>query len=54
MLPSAWFGSDRNATLLGRPALDFQVAYERNWSNVPAFDYSLWYVGIALKVGWRF
>ena len=54
VLPSAWFGSDRNAALLGRPALDFQAAYERNWSNVPAFDYSAWYVGVALKVGWRF
>jgi hypothetical protein len=54
VLPSAWFGSDRNATLLGRPALDFQVAYERNWSNVPAFDYSAWHVGAALKLGWRF
>jgi len=54
VLPSAWFGSDRNATLLGRPALDFQAAYERNWSNVPAFDYSAWHVGVALKLGWRF
>ena len=54
VLPSAWFGSERNATLLGRPALDFQVAYERNWSNNPTFDYSAWYVGAALKLGWRF
>jgi hypothetical protein len=54
VLPSAWFGSDRAATLLGRPALDFQAAYERNWSNVPAFDFSAWHVGAALKLGWRF
>jgi hypothetical protein len=54
VLPSAWFGSNRTQTLLGRPALDFQVAYERNWSNVPAFDYSVWYAGVALKLGWRF
>jgi hypothetical protein len=54
VLPSAWFGSDRNATLLGRPALDFQMAYERNWSNVPVFNYSAWHVGAALKLGWRF
>ena len=53
ILPSSWFGSARNAALLGRPALDFQVAYERNWSNVPAFDFSAWYVGMALKFGWR-
>jgi hypothetical protein len=54
VLPSAWFGSNRNWTLLGRPALDFQAAYERNWSNNPVFDYSAWYVGAALKLGWRF
>jgi hypothetical protein len=54
VLPSAWFGSDRNAALIGRPALDFQMAYERNWSNVPAFDFSAWHVGVALKMGWRF
>jgi hypothetical protein len=54
VLPSAWFGSDRSAALLGRPALDFQMAYERNWSNVPVFDYSAWHVGAALKLGWRF
>jgi hypothetical protein len=53
ILPSSWLGSARNAALLGRPALDFQVAYERNWSNVPAFDFSAWYVGMALKFGWR-
>ena len=54
VLPSAWFGSERTASLVGRPALDFQVAYERNWSNVPAFDFSTWYAGAALKMGWRF
>jgi hypothetical protein len=54
VLPSAWFGSDRNAALIGRPALDFQVSYERNWSNNPTFDYSAWNLGAALKVGWRF
>lgn len=54
VLPSAWFGSERTAALLGRPALDVQAAYERNWSNVPTFDYSAWNVGAALKVGWRF
>ena len=54
VLPSSWFGSERTATLLGRPALDFQMAYERNWSNVPIFDFSAWHVGAALKLGWRF
>src|SRR5262249_6819253 len=53
VLPGALFGSAHTAALLGRPALDFQVAYQRNWSNVPAYDFSGWYVGIALKMGWR-
>ena len=39
VLPSRWFGSDANAALIGRPALDFQVAYERNWSTLAAFNY---------------
>ena len=54
VLPAAWFGSDRNATLFGRPAIDLQAAYERNWSNIAAFDYAVWHVGAALKLGWRF
>ena len=54
VLPSAWFGSDRNATLFGRPAIDLQMAYERNWSNIAAFSYGAWHVGAALKLGWRF
>ena len=51
--PSAWFG-DRNAVLLGRPALDIQVAYERSWSNLDAANFTAWYPGAALKLGWRF
>jgi hypothetical protein len=54
VLPAAWFGSDRNARLFGRPAIDLQMAYEQNWSNNPAFSYSAWHVGAALKLGWRF
>jgi len=54
VLPSRWFGSDANAALIGRPALDFQVAYERNWSTLAAFNYGQWTVGGALKFGWRF
>ena len=38
VLPSAWFGSDSNATLFGRPAIDLQMAYEQNWSNIAAFN----------------
>jgi len=54
VLPAIWFGSSRNATLFGRPAIDFQVAYEQNWSNIPTLSYSTWHVGAALKLGWRF
>ncbi len=54
VLPSAWFGSKRNATLFGRPAIDLQMAYEQNWSNIAAFTYGAMHVGAALKLGWRF
>lgn len=54
VLPSAWFGSATNATIVGRPALDFQVAYEKNWSNLEAANFSIWHAGVALKMGWRF
>ncbi len=54
ILPSAWFGSAGNAALFGRPAIDLQMAYERNLSNIAAFSYGAWHVGAALKLGWRF
>jgi hypothetical protein len=54
VFPEAWFGSASNAAIAGRPALDFQVAYEKNWSNLPAANYSAWHAGVALKLGWRF
>jgi hypothetical protein len=54
VLPSSWFGSAANAAMIGRPALDFQAAYERNWSNASAANYEVWHVGGALKLGWRF
>ena len=54
VLPESWFGSGTTATWLGRPALDFQVAYEKNWSNLPAANFGIWHAGAALKLGWRF
>lgn len=54
VMPERWFGSAATAAMIGRPALDFQVAYERNWSNVQAANYEIWHVGAALKLGWRF
>lgn len=52
--PARWFGSAATAAAVGRPALDFQVAYERNWSNVSTGNFAVWHVGAALKLGWRF
>jgi hypothetical protein len=54
VLPESWFGSARNATLFGRPALDFQLAYEANWSNAAGATYGIFHAGVALKLGWRF
>ena len=54
VLPELWFGSARTAAIVGRPALDLQVAYEKNWSNLPVANYDVWHVGAALKLGWRF
>lgn len=54
VLPASWFGSAANAAIVGRPAIDVQVAYEKNWSNLGAANYEVWHVGAALKLGWRF
>lgn len=54
VLPSNWFGSARNTALFGRPAIDLQMAYERNLSNIAASSYGALHVGAALKLGWRF
>jgi len=42
------------SSLFGRPAIDLQMAYEQNWSNIAAFTYGAMHVGAALKLGWRF
>jgi hypothetical protein len=54
VLPEAWLGSSNTAMWLGRPAIDFQVAYEKNWSNLPSANFGIWHLGGALKLGWRF
>jgi hypothetical protein len=54
VLPSQWFGGGDTAKWLGRPAIDLQVAYEKNWSNVPGATFNAWYIGPVLKLGWRF
>ncbi len=54
VIPSALFGTPEIARTFGRPALDFQTSYVRNWSNLPLRDYSQWTASIVLKTGWRF
>jgi hypothetical protein len=53
-LPEAWFGGERTARWFGRPALDFVVGYERNWSNESGGTFGQWIGGVGLKTGWRF
>lgn len=54
VVPATWFGSAATAAAIGRPALDFQVAYEKNWSNITGASFEVLHVGAALKLGWRF
>lgn len=54
VVPAEWFGSPSRAAMVGRPAIDFQAAYERNWSNAPGANFAAWHLGAALKLGWRF
>lgn len=35
VVPAEWLGGERNAALLGRPALDLQSSYLKTWSNAP-------------------
>jgi hypothetical protein len=51
-LPSAWFGS--NSSLVGNPAIDFQVAGEQQYSNTIKKEYTVFFVGVAFKTGFRF
>ena len=54
VVPAAWFGSAATAAAVGRPAIDFQAAYEQNWSNIAGASFGILHVGAALKLGWRF
>ena len=54
VIPSALFGVPEIASIFGRPALDFQTSFVRNWSNLSIRDYSQWTASIVLKTGWRF
>lgn len=54
VVPDRWLGGPNTARWFGRPAIDFQAAYVRNWANIPGFTYSQWVVGVAFRTGWRF
>jgi hypothetical protein len=54
VIPFALFGTPEIASIFGRPALDFQTSFVRNWSNLSSRDYSQWTASIVLKTGWRF
>jgi hypothetical protein len=53
-IPAAFFGSDEVATMLGRPALDFQTSYLKVWSTFPRVSFDKWDCAIAIRAGWRF
>lgn len=54
IIPGAWLGGADIARLLGWPAVDALVLFERNWSSVGNGYYTQWLAGLVLKGGWRF
>jgi hypothetical protein len=54
VVPAAALGGERNAALLGHPALDLQGSYVKAWSNGPGGGFEQWQTVAALKMGWRF
>ena len=54
IIPGDWLGGADIARLLGWPALDALVLFERNWSSVGSGYYTQWLARLLLKGGWRF
>ena len=52
VIPAKFLGGEKNARLLGRPALDLQASYLRVWSNAPAGSFEQWKGVAALKLSW--
>jgi hypothetical protein len=52
VIPAAAFGVPETADFFGRPALDFQASFDRNWSNLSIRNYTQWTVSVV--TGWRF
>nr|WP_294556955.1 hypothetical protein [uncultured Rhodopila sp.] len=51
-LPAELFGG--NAAAFGNPALDFQASGEQEYSNITRREFSAFYIGAAIKFGYRF
>jgi hypothetical protein len=54
IVPAEALGGERNAALLGRPALDFQSSWLKVWSSAPGAGYEQFEARAAIKMGWRF
>jgi hypothetical protein len=54
VIPAAVFGAFEIADFFGRPALDFQTSFARNWSNLSIRNYTQSTISAASKTGWRF
>ena len=53
-IPAAFLGGDKIATMLGRPALDFQASELRVWSTFPEVSFNQFDAAVSIRVGWRF
>lgn len=53
-IPASFFGGEKFANILGRPALDFQGSYLKVWSTVPGVSFNQWEVAVTIRSGWRF
>src|SRR5262249_8147919 len=54
IIPASFFGSERVANLLGRPAIDLQGSHLKVSSIVTGVSYNQWEGTATLKVGWGF
>jgi hypothetical protein len=54
IIPTVLFGAPETADFFGRPAVDFQTSFDRNWSNLPLRNYHQWTASAVIKTGWRF
>lgn len=58
--PLGWFSGmnelerDQRRTSLGRPRVDFQLAFGNDTANIPAKGFHQWTVGPSLKTSWKF